>query len=165
MSILVAIDGEHVPSQALVEGNTLAQRFDEPLIALHVMPQDVFDDRRGESGAGPSIPFAAGVSYGELNRNTPTGSSNTYSIEDGERDAASAAKDIVAETLDDWDDVQFRGLVGDPVKEILDEAKRCDARYLVIGGRKRSSVGKAVFGSATQSVLLQADRPVVVVMR
>lgn len=165
MSILAALDGEHVPTQTLVEANTLAERFDEPLVALHVMPQDVFDEHRGESGSGASIPFAAGVSYGELNKSTPAGSSTAYSIEDGERDAAGAARDIVEATLDDWDDVEFRGLVGDPVKEILDEAKRCDARYLVIGGRKRSSVGKAVFGSATQSILLQADRPVLVVMR
>jgi nucleotide-binding universal stress UspA family protein len=165
MTVLAAIDGEHVPSQTLVEADRLARQFDDTLVALHVMPQDVFDAHRGEEGSGSSIPFAAGVSYGELNRSEPAGSSDRYTIEDGERDAASAARDVVTETLDDWDDVEFRGLVGDPVTEILDETKRCDARYVVIGGRKRSSVGKAVFGSATQSILLQADRPVLVVMR
>lgn len=162
MTILVAINGEHIPSQTLREGYKLADQFDDTLVALHVMSQDVFDDIRGDSGSGSTIPFAPGISYGEPKSDA---SDQSYSIEDGERDAASVAKDVATETLDGIGGIHFEGLVGDPVKEVLDEAKRCDARYVVIGGRKRSSVGKAVFGSSTQSILLQADRPVLVVMR
>jgi nucleotide-binding universal stress UspA family protein len=50
------------------------------------------------------------------------------------------------------------------VEEILGEADRRSVEYLVIGGRKRTPVGKAVFGSKTQSILLTAACPVVTVM-
>ncbi len=56
------------------------------------------------------------------------------------------------------------GLIGQPAAEILEYGDEVDARYLVIGGQKRSPVGKALFGSTTQKVLLGAERPVVTIM-
>lgn len=52
---------------------------------------------------------------------------------------------------------------GDPATEILDTAATVDADLIALSGRKRSPAGKAVFGSVTQSVILSADRPVMVV--
>jgi len=48
------------------------------------------------------------------------------------------------------------------VEAILDHAEEHDVDSLVLGGRKRSPAGKALFGSVTQSVILNTDRPVVV---
>ena len=48
---------------------------------------------------------------------------------------------------------------------ILDVADTADADSLILGVRGRSPVGKAVFGSVTQSVILEADRPVIVAPR
>jgi nucleotide-binding universal stress UspA family protein len=56
------------------------------------------------------------------------------------------------------------GLVGKPSQRVIEYAEDVDADYLVVGGRKRSSVGKVLFGSVTQSILLNADCPVVTVM-
>lgn len=53
---------------------------------------------------------------------------------------------------------------GDPASEIVDAAREIDADAIVMGGRRRSPVGKALFGSVVQAVLLDADRPVTVSM-
>lgn len=56
------------------------------------------------------------------------------------------------------------GRIGEPAAEVLDYAETVETRYIVIGGEKRSPVGKALFGSTTQQILLGAQRPVVTVM-
>ncbi|WP_224269233.1 universal stress protein [Haloprofundus salinisoli] len=51
---------------------------------------------------------------------------------------------------------------GDPVPSILDAAAELDADAILVAARTRSPVGKAVFGSVTQGVILDGDRPVFV---
>lgn len=51
---------------------------------------------------------------------------------------------------------------GDPADAIVSTADREEANLIVVGGRKRSPAGKALFGSVTQSVILGAERPVMV---
>lgn len=72
-------------------------------------------------------------------------------------------RNIVAEAIDDPDsaDVTVTVRVGDPASEIESYAADLDARYVVIGGRQRSPTGKALFGSVTQDVLLNAPAPIV----
>ena len=50
---------------------------------------------------------------------------------------------------------------GDPSDEILAAADDVDADSIVMSGRRRSPTGKIIFGSISQSVLLNADRPVI----
>jgi nucleotide-binding universal stress UspA family protein len=52
----------------------------------------------------------------------------------------------------------------DPVKPIIEAGDDIDADRIVMTGHKQTPVGKVVFGSVTQAVLLGADRPVTVVM-
>ncbi len=50
--------------------------------------------------------------------------------------------------------------VGDPAAAILEVAAEIDADHILLGGRKRSPAKSLLFGSVTQAVLLDADRPV-----
>jgi nucleotide-binding universal stress UspA family protein len=47
--------------------------------------------------------------------------------------------------------------------EILDLAQEHDASLIVIGLRRRSTVGKFIMGSVAQRILLQAEHPVLAV--
>lgn len=51
---------------------------------------------------------------------------------------------------------------GDPAERILDAARRVDADQILLGGRKRSPLGSLLFGSVSQAVLLDAERPVTI---
>lgn len=70
------------------------------------------------------------------------------------------ATGITERLADDDVDVTVRGAVGDEADAILDLEASVDADQIVIGGRRRSPSGKALFGSTAQTVLLEADCPV-----
>jgi nucleotide-binding universal stress UspA family protein len=67
----------------------------------------------------------------------------------------------LAKTLDEADvDYEIRGAVGEHGEEIVKAAKETDADRVMVGGRKRSPTGKAVFGSTAQEVMLSSPCPV-----
>jgi len=146
MTILAAVDGsEH--SRAVIEvGYDLAETYGVPLEVLHVAPKEEFQ------------------AYQRSLRGTDEFSD--YSVRQHEDSAAGVVRSRVRTTLDgrDRSSVTPVGKVGDPVEEILKRAANSGARFVVIGGRKRSPTGKAIFGSVTQSVLLESDCPTVTVM-
>lgn len=59
--------------------------------------------------------------------------------------------------------VNIRREHAEPAKTIIEVANEIDADRIIMAGRKRSPVGKVLFGSVTQSVLLDADVAVIVV--
>ena len=56
-------------------------------------------------------------------------------------------------------------LFGPPVTHILEQAKKLEAAYIVIGSHDHSSFYDLLVGSTTRDVLLKASCPVVVVHR
>ncbi|MEF8902065.1 MAG: universal stress protein [Halovenus sp.] len=59
--------------------------------------------------------------------------------------------------------VEKRREHADPSEAIVNVADEIDADRIIMAGRKRTPVGKVLFGSVTQSVLLDADIPVTVI--
>lgn len=51
---------------------------------------------------------------------------------------------------------------GDPAEAIVKVADDLDIDMIAMGGRQRTPAGKVLFGSVTQGVLLNAERPVFV---
>jgi nucleotide-binding universal stress UspA family protein len=78
-------------------------------------------------------------------------------------DVATALAEISVGELD-WDLALAPGDgVENTAATILELAEKADAELLVIGARRRSPVGKALLGSVAQSLILDADIPVLVV--
>lgn len=59
-------------------------------------------------------------------------------------------------------DVVFEERSGDAADGVIAVADDYDADLLCVAGRKQTPVGKAVFGSVTQEILLETDRAVLV---
>lgn len=168
MSLVAAVDGEPESSQSVAVGLDLAKQLDEELVVLHVMPQQRFDELatlRSEDSSSKMLGSyiapksrRSGIDRPEKRRQ------KSYTVDVAQRDAEAVTRQVVDESdCDDDHPITYVGRVGDPVGEILAEIDRRDARHLVIGGRKRTAVGKAVFGSTTQSLLLESNVPVVTV--
>lgn len=136
MAIVVAVKNSD-QTQLVEEGEALARAFDEPLHVLSVI------------STGDDAPDMGGV---------------TEESEDRMREIAVDRAGSAAEGV--TDDFEPAGRIGkNRVTAILRYVEDIDARYLVVGGRKRSPTGKAIFGSVTQSVLLEAELPVLTVLR
>lgn len=54
-------------------------------------------------------------------------------------------------------------LSGEPTAQILEFAAEHDSNAIILGVRRRAPVGKVLFGSVVQAVILDSDRPVTVV--
>lgn len=89
-------------------------------------------------------------------------------------DAASASDDIppeqspaVTKALETLRDAGISAesleIFHPPTEGIRDAADDIQPDEIVIGGRKRSPTGKALFGSVTQHVILNAEEPVTVI--
>lgn len=82
-----------------------------------------------------------------------------------DQDAFPESIEIVIDVLEDTGiNVRTRRERGEPADKIVAVAEEIDADSIVMSGRRRSPVGKALFGSVTQSVLLATDRPVTSVL-
>jgi nucleotide-binding universal stress UspA family protein len=139
MAIIAAVSRD--PDARIVEhAARLAAAFEEELQIVNVLQLSEFVDLESEAMESAGQPKA----MDEVR-------------ERAERFAAAAAEGVT-------DSFTAVGLVGEPATEIVRHAAETDTTYLVVGGRKRSPTGKAIFGSTTQSILLNAESPVLTVM-
>lgn len=143
MTVLVAVDERERSKEILEIAYDLAGAYDDTLVVLHVIPREGFEAHK------------------RTLRDTPEFEDFTIDME--AETARRIAREFAHAVIDDPDleNVEARGRVGDIVDQILKQVESTEPRYLVIGGRRRSPVGKAVFGNTAQEVLLHADCPVV----
>jgi len=138
MVIIAAVDRSERAPSIIDEANELGEAFNEPVHAVHVLSRSEFVglERTSVTDTGTSIPTD---------------------------DVLDIAEDFAQEAIDESgvDDATPVGLLGDPADEISNYADSNDARYVVIAGQKRSPVGKALFGSTVQSLMLNSETPVV----
>ena len=146
MVVLAAIGRKPQAASVVETAYDLAAAYDDELIALHVIPEEDFDQHK-EHIMG--LPFYDSFRF-------------SHDEEGAERFATQVVETSLSER--DTDIVTTRGRVGDVVEEIISEADALEPRYLVIGGRRQSPVGKAAFGDITQQVLLKSEQPVVTLM-
>lgn len=146
MSVLAAIGEGSDAEQIVSVSYDLATTYGDSLLVLHVVPEEDYEAHKR------SVESATDFRDFSLTQETDS--------------AARFARRVVSDVLDGFDSsvVSTRGRIGDPAAEVLAEAESVSPRFLVIGGRRRSPVGKAVFGSSTQEILLNAQCPVVTVL-
>jgi nucleotide-binding universal stress UspA family protein len=137
MPIVVAVARDELTERIVDEGRALADAFASELHVVHVLSRSEFV---------------------ELER-----TSVEKSGEAADMDRIRNHAKHVAEQAGREGDTCV-GLVGEAADQLIQYADERDARYLVVGGRRRSPVGKALFGSVTQKVLLNASMPVVTVL-
>lgn len=137
MVIVAAVNDTDRDEAVLEQATELSRAFDEPVHVVYVLSSDEFVDIEKEN-------------IEETGRAIDRDTVDEYV--QGVAEEIAADLTVPAEAI---------GLVGNIADNIVRYAEEQDARYIVIGLRKRSPTGKAVFGSISQSILLNSDRPVV----
>jgi len=86
------------------------------------------------------------------------------SAEDADVDQVAQRLSIVRDLMETLDeagiDYRITGRIGEHGARIVDAAKEESVDHVIVGGRRRSPTGKAVFGSTAQEVLLESPVPV-----
>jgi nucleotide-binding universal stress UspA family protein len=139
--VVAAIDRSDRAHLVVREAARLAEALSRPLHVVHVLAQAEFLD---------------------LGRTVVEETGQGVSMDD----VRSVAADIASEAAEgEAPEATPVGLVGRPERRIVEYAREQDAGFVVASGRDQSPVGKVLFGSVTQSILLNADRPVVTTFR
>jgi len=142
---LAVIDPTDAAKDLLREAGTLAAGVGADLVVIHVTTEDEYGGRREAMEAIPN-------------------STADYTPDDAEAGAAQFAADLADEILGDLDvEYETAGYLGKKAEKTLRAADEYDCDHIFLAGRKRSPTGKAIFGDATQKVILDTDGPVTVV--
>ena len=142
MVVIAAVDRSERTKRVVEEAVEVAVAFDESVHVVHVLSRSEFVELEQtevkKTGRGVGI--------------------------DRIREHAAKLAERAAEATRIDVPIEYEGRVGDAAEEVLEYASDQDARYIIVGPRKKSPTGKALFGSVSQWILLNSNCPVVVTM-
>lgn len=141
MVVVAAVDQSDQSEIVVKEGKKISRALDQPLHVVHVMSYADFYDLQKSSVEETGSPK-------EMERVKET----------AETVAAEASRAI------DESSVSV-GLVGDAATEVINYAKQHNTEYVIVGPKKRSPTGKALFGSVAQSIILNSPCSVIATSR
>lgn len=139
--VLLAHDLSSATGPVAETAHELASRFDLDLLVVHVVSDRDLEDLRRDR---PEQDAYLDVVLDEVRSRIRDEIQSRW------------GGDAVART-------EVRVLHGEPAATVVKQVSEGDHRFVVIGVRNRSRVGKLVFGSTAQSILLQSPCPVVAV--
>ncbi|CDK39043.1 uspA domain-containing protein [Halorubrum sp. AJ67] len=136
----------------------IAAPTDATVVVAHAIPEQ-------DDGVVTTIPAISGGNYPQtLSQPEYDDLLDRYSDSDHSVDEVVSEHETVQSVTDRLDEAgveyEVRGAVGDPSEAILELAGDIDADRFVIGGSRRTPTDKAVFGSLSQTLLLEAPCPV-----
>lgn len=137
MVIVAAVDRSNRTATVVDEAEMLARQFEEPVHVVHVLSDS---------------------EYYDLQRTNVEKRGKGIEMDDVKSVAADIATEAAGDIQVSWEAV---GLVGDASERVVSYAVEHDARYVVVGPKKQSPTGKALFGSVAQQILLKSPIPVV----
>ncbi|WP_121741077.1 universal stress protein [Natronorubrum halophilum] len=141
------------------ENESRARAQVETVLELPATPGDLAVDvvHVHDEATTPDVEWAAGSGFSE-----------TYAEEMAKSvrkaDRLPASVEAAVDRLESSDlEYAVHERTGGPAETILAVADELDSDVIVLGVSKRSPVGKVLFGSVVQAVILDSDRPVTVV--
>ena len=147
MAIVAAVDSSERAVAVIEQAHELAERYDVGLHIVHV--------------GDPTVDFRE--DFTDVSADALRGSPRSERIVKEVQESATEIAADAAEQIDGLEEYEAVGLVGDAAEVIRNYAEEHDAEYIVVSGRKRRPLGQALFGSVTQALLLNANRPIVAV--
>lgn len=143
---LAVVSTSDTSKQLVREAGELAGGVDAELVLLRVVPEDDYEGTRD-----------AVENIHEID--------NTYTIDQATEEARQSAAGLARDVLSDVDvEYEALGTIGRETERILAVAEDQDCDHVFVIGRKRSPTGKAIFGDIAQSVILNFDGPVTVML-
>ncbi|MCO8246641.1 MULTISPECIES: universal stress protein [unclassified Haladaptatus] len=141
---LVVVEPTETAKELAYEAGTIAEGVGADMILTHITTEQEYGARRDAMESLMS-------------------SSASYTVGEAEEGATQFARDIGDEVLSELDvEYEVTGFLGNKAEKILDAADEYDCDHVFLTGRQRSPTGKALFGDATQGVILDFEGPVTV---